>query len=100
MGTDAAPDDVRLASTQRFSERERCSAIVGPRELEDAGMASDALDAQAWAKAPALPEVNHERVHCCQEGALLVAREGLEVSVEPRSPIVGRQTLGLEIPTQ
>lgn len=60
VAADSAPDDVRLSWGLLLAVGERCSAVRGPRHLEDPVVSPDWLDAQAASRRPAVQQILDE----------------------------------------
>jgi hypothetical protein len=73
MGSDAPPDDVRLAEADFIAVLEGRTAVMGPGHLSDSRMPQDALYAKVEMKALlVLGKVSDELRHCIAELSLLL----------------------------
>jgi hypothetical protein len=93
MGTNAAPYDMRLTRANLGTVAEGGTAVWCPRHLPHALLALDSLYPKPRIK-PALAETGHKQAHCVQRRSLLPRTQMLELSLEPREPLVGRHRYG------
>ena len=89
VAADTSPDDVRLSRALLLAVGERCSAVRGPRHLEDPVVPPDGLHAQA-APRPAVPQILDELGDSSKERFLRFAVERSEFPPEHALPFVGR----------
>ena len=90
VAADASPDDVRLSRALLLAVGERCSAVRGPRHLEDPVVSPDGLHAQAAPRRPAVLQILDELSDSSKERFLRVAVERSEFPSEHALPFVGR----------
>ena len=92
VGSDAPPDDVRLAGHTLGSVTEGGAAVVVPRHLEHASVGLHPFDTQAWPERPVRGrQVGHESLHHdLAEHGPLPWREILPVSLETRERLERR----------